>query len=246
VLHITDPHLFAEPDSCLRGTNTRESLQDVLDHILAKGWNADLVALTGDLIQDDTRGAYRRVRDMIDVLRLPVLCVPGNHDIRDLMRDELRDLPYRYCAACKHGNWTIIGIDSCIDGEARGRVAAEELERLDKILATTDADHALICLHHPPLPVGSRWLDTVGLENSREFLDRITASGKVRGAIFGHVHQAFDGEYAGIRIIGTPSTCRQFAVNSDEFALDDNPPAYRRIELQENGSIEDQLVWLEH
>ncbi|MEQ9562050.1 MAG: phosphodiesterase, partial [Woeseiaceae bacterium] len=95
------------------------------------------------------------------------------------------------------------------------------------------------------LKVGSAWLDSVGLRNASEFLATIAASGKVRAAIFGHVHQAFDGEHAGIRIIGTPSTCRQFAVNSDAFALDGNPPAYRRLELYADGSIQNELVWLQ-
>ena len=103
----------------------------------------------------------------------------------------------------------------------------------------------MICLHHPPVPMGSTWLDTVGLDNGAEFLERITASGRFRIAIFGHVHQQYDAEHAGIRIIATPSTCRQFAEGSDEFALDDKPPAYRRINLHADGSFEHELIWLD-
>jgi 3',5'-cyclic-AMP phosphodiesterase len=244
-LHVTDPHLFAEPDAELRGTNTRRTLQAVLDHIHDGGWTADAVALTGDLIQDDTRGAYKRVRDMFGPLELPVYCVPGNHDVRALMIEELRPPIFHYCASLSHANWIIVGIDSCLTGHARGKIEAGELLRLKTILSETRAQHALVCLHHPPLPVGSRWLDTVGLENGDEFLEAIAASGKVRAAIFGHVHQAFDSQHGDIRIIGTPSTCRQFAMYSDEFALDDNPPAYRRLTLQANGVVDSQLIWLD-
>jgi Icc protein len=245
VLHITDPHLFAEPDECLRGINTRESLQAVLDHVRNADWRADVVALTGDLIQDDTREAYRRVRNLFGSLQLPIYCVPGNHDVREIMREELRAPQFQYCAATRHGNWLIVGVDSCVEGKAGGHVDTAELKRLATRLDETDAAHALVCLHHPPLEVGSAWLDSVGLENSPEFLATLAASGRVRAAIFGHVHQAFDGELSGIRIIGTPSTCRQFAVNSDEFALDENPPAYRRIELHADGSVQHELVWLQ-
>jgi Icc protein len=161
------------------------------------------------------------------------------------MREELRAPRYRYCPAARHENWILIGIDSCLTDQARGRVAAPELERLASCLSETDAEHALIFLHHPPLAVGSAWLDSVGLENADEFLQTIAASGKVRAAIFGHVHQAFDAEYSDITIIGTPSTCRQFSVHSDEYALDENPPAYRRIELQSDGSIDHQLIWVQ-
>ena len=34
-----------------------------------------------------------------------------------------------------------------------------------------------------------------------------------------------------IRLMGTPSTCMQFAQNADEFEIDGRPPAYRWIEL---------------
>jgi len=31
---------------------------------------------------------------------------------------------------------------------------------------------------------------------------------------------------------------------SDEFALDDKPPAYRRIELSADGTVSTELVWV--
>ncbi len=103
----------------------------------------------------------------------------------------------------------------------------------------------MVCLHHPPLAVGTKWLDQVGLKNGEEFLRSIAQTGKVRCVIFGHVHQEFTGQYDAIRIIGTPSTCRQFKAGSDDFALDDNGPAYRRISLKADGSVENELIWLE-
>ena len=64
VLHLTDPHLFADPDGELRGTNTQVSLARVLAHYQASDWNADRVVMTGDIIQDDTAEAYQRFRDL--------------------------------------------------------------------------------------------------------------------------------------------------------------------------------------
>jgi Icc protein len=203
-----------------------------------------MVAMTGDLIQDGSRAAYHRFCDLMAVLNLPVYCVPGNHDVREFMRDATSQAPFHYCESVLIKNWLIIGIDSCIDGNAGGRVDDIEMDRLAKSLADTSAEHVMICLHHPPLPVGSRWLDEVGLDNADEFLRMITQSGNVRLAIFGHVHQAIEAEYESVKIIGTPSTCRQFMVASDGFALDDHPPAYRRISLGADGSVECELIWL--
>ena len=244
VLHLTDPHLFSDEHGELRGVVTADSLARVLDDYRASGWQADIAAVTGDLIQDDSAGAYRRFTDMLAPLGLPVHCVPGNHDIRAVMQDALEADGFEYCASVEIGNWLILGIDSCVSESAGGAVTAEELDRMDAVIAASTAPHILVCLHHPPVPMGSRWLDGVGLADGDAFLERLSASGRVRLAIFGHVHQDYDAEHSGIRIIATPSTCRQFAPHSEEFAMDDRPPAWRRIELHDDGSLDAELNWL--
>ena len=244
-MHVTDPHLFADPEASLRGTVTRDSLQRVLDHIQAADWPADIVAVTGDLIQDDSSAAYQKFCDQFSTLELPIHCIPGNHDIRELMQSALQRPWFHYCETVRLGSWTVVGIDSCLSGTAAGEVSRPELDRLRGILDENREGHVLVCLHHPPLPVGSKWLDSVGLENADAFLDLISQYSQVRGAIFGHVHQELDETVRGIRIIGTPSTCRQFKRNSDEFAVDDNPPAYRRLSLLHDGTINDELIWLD-
>ena len=244
MLHLTDPHLFAAADGSLRGRVTYETLLNVLQHFKDSNWLADHVQVTGDLIQDDSPGAYRRFCNTMATVGLPVYCVPGNHDIRNIMREALQNEPFHYCGTLQSGNWLIAGVDSCMEGSAAGHIDDHELNRLGRLIETTRAAHVMVSLHHPPLPVGSRWLDELILQNREQFLERITGSPKVKLVVFGHVHQAFDGNYRSARIIGTPSTCRQFALHSDSFALDDKPPAYRRLELRADGRVGTELVWI--
>ncbi len=244
VLHLTDPHLFADTANEFRGTVTHSSLSEVLAHYQNGEWRADIVTVTGDLIQDDSAAAYENFKALLARLGLPVHCVPGNHDVRALMRAALDDPSFHYCAATEIKNWLVVGIDSCLDDVAGGHVAGAELDRLDAIIGDSAADHVMVCLHHPPVAMGSKWLDTVGLANGEEFLERIAASGRVRLAIFGHVHQAYDGTHENIRILGTPSTCRQFKPASDAFAVDDKSPAYRRLTLHADGGFDNELVWI--
>jgi len=245
VLHLTDPHLFADKDGSLRGAVTHASLSSVLAHYRDSDWQADVVVVTGDLVQDDSWEAYDHFRALLAELNLPVYCVPGNHDVLPLMRDALSEPPFFYCDYTERDGWLVIGLDSYVSDQAGGSVSSDELARLDQTIAESDAAHVMVCLHHPPVDMGSTWLDSVGLDNGDDVLNRLAASGKVRLAIFGHVHQAYDAEHEGIRIITTPSTCRQFAMESDEFAVDDNPPAYRRIELHNDGDHENELIWVE-
>jgi len=173
-----------------------------------------------------------------------VYCVPGNHDVRAVMQEVLADHQINYCTSIEHGNWLIAGIDSCVTGKAGGHVSATELDRLDSEISRSDMPHVMVCLHHPPVQMGSKWLDSVGLANADEFLARMSASGNVKLALFGHVHQPGETEHNGITIIGTPSTCRQFAPGSDTFAVDNNPPAYRRVNLYTDGRFEHELIWV--
>lgn len=245
VLHLTDPHLFADRSGSLRGAVTYDTLRAVIEHYREGNFEADLIALTGDIIQDDSAGAYSHCRDLLSALDLPVFCVPGNHDVRYLMRETLPNPPFSYCGSLATGNWLIVGVDSCSAGRAGGKIAERELRRMEEAIAASSEDHVLICLHHPPVQMHSRWLDSVGLDNGDEFLSRAGSAGRVRAAIFGHVHQDYDASHNGIRLIATPSTCRQFLPRADEFAVDDRPPAYRCIELRPDGGIDLELVWVD-
>ena len=244
ILHLTDPHLFADTEGDLRGTVTYASLAAALDHYRNQQWRADIVISTGDLVQDDSPGAYQHFCKSLGALDLPVYCVPGNHDVRAIMQEKLAEHDFHYCKSIEHGNWLISGIDSCVAGQAGGHVAEDELDRLDSEIGRTQMANVLVCLHHPPVPMGSKWLDSVGLANADQFLARASASGKVKLALYGHVHQPGETVHNGITIIGTPSTCRQFTPGSDTFAVDDNPPAYRRVSLYTDGRFEHELIWV--
>ena len=200
--------------------------------------------ITGDLIQDESAAAYSRFRDLLLPLNMRMHCVPGNHDVRKLMLPVCSRPPFSYCATETVGKWLMLGLDSCISGEAGGEITDAELERLENIVSTCSAPHVVVCLHHPPVRLGSPWLDTVKLKNGDALLKKLQSLGKVRLVLFGHVHQPYDEVHNGIRIVGTPSTCRQFKPGSAEFAVDERPPAYRRIVLHGDGSTENELIWV--
>jgi len=203
------------------------------------------VIVTGDIIQDDSAEAYDTFRDLLLPLKLRTHCIPGNHDIRDLLRPTCCRSPFSSCAFGAIGGWLLVGLDSCVKGDAGGEVVKVELDRLSEIVVRSPAKHVMVCLHHPPVPMGSKWLDSVGLKNGDEVLERLRMLGRIRTVAFGHVHQDYDDEYEGIRIMATPSTCAQFKPGSDDFAVDDKPPAYRRLTLNNDGSVDSELLWVD-
>jgi Icc protein len=116
---------------------------------------------------------------------------------------------------------------------------------LENSLATAGKRHVLITVHHHPVAMDSRWLDEVGLANADEFFNILDRFNNVRAILWGHVHQPFDSRRKGVRLLAVPSTCAQFLPKSDEFAVDPRPPAYRRLTLRDDGTVETNLVWLQ-
>ncbi len=242
LLQFTDTHLLADPHGRLRGVEPLATLERVLDHAAGAIRNSDALLATGDIVNDDA-GGYTHFQRVLFALDKPVLCLPGNHDDQDAMRRTLASAPFQVGGFVDYGPWRVVLIDSCKPGDAGGRVSRQELDALDSALAGA-AGHALVCMHHHPIPMGSRWLDTVGIENPEELFEVLESHSQVRGLCWGHVHQSFDTRQRGIRLLGTPSTCVQFLPLSAQFAIDGRPPAYRRLTLSADGRIDTEVVWV--
>ncbi|MEJ2602264.1 MAG: metallophosphoesterase [Gammaproteobacteria bacterium] len=244
ILHITDPHLFADADGQLRGVHTAESLTAVLRAACAEAI-PEAILVTGDIAQDDSRGAYLRFRTLLSHYGAPVWCLPGNHDDPRLMAELLAAPPFQYCGTVRAAGWRIHLLSTHAEGEVGGRLDPDSLAALDDDL-TRHGDHpTLVCLHHQPVPVGSRWLDGIGLEDPERLLQLADRHSQVRGLVWGHVHQSLDQRRGHYRLLATPSTCRQFRPGQDTFAVDDRPPAWRWLELRDDGALETRLRWLE-
>ena len=176
------------------------------------------VLVTGDLVQDDKSG-YLRFRSFFGSLTKPVLCIPGNHDEPEAMRKELDGAPFKICGAHEIGDWHFVMLDSYDPGHVGGRLTQSELARLDAAL-TRSPKHAMVCLHHHPIAMGSRWLDSVGLADPEEFWRIIDAHSHVRAVVWGHVHQNVRRQARRRALFATPSTGAQFLPKSDRYAVD--------------------------
>jgi 3',5'-cyclic-AMP phosphodiesterase len=242
--HFTDPHLYGDASETLRGVATLPALTAALARAQMRDWPPDALLVTGDIVQDDPAG-YPHFRRLFGALGLPVLCIPGNHDDPLALRRELDGAPFIVGGHVDLGRWRIVLLDSCVAGSAGGRLSEAALRELEAALADAGKRHCMVCLHHHPVPMASRWLDRVGLENAPQFLAAIDRHPNVRAIVWGHVHQNYDGLRKGVRLLATPSTCAQFLPNADDFALDPRPPAYRTLELRPDGSLLTEVVWLD-
>jgi 3',5'-cyclic-AMP phosphodiesterase len=244
ILQISDPHLFSNPKQILRGVETLASLQQVLAHAIRRRTAPDAVLCTGDIVNDDAAAYAHFVREL-GTLGVRVFCVPGNHDVPAVMRSALSAPPFQVGGYVDLGSaWRLVLLDSCLPGKAEGRLSDAELEALQQALSSTDR-YSMICMHHHPVGMASHWLDSVGVENAEDLFKLLDAHPRVRVVNWGHVHQCFEGHRRGVRLLATPSTGGQFLPMSHEFAIDHRPPAYRRLTLHSDGTIDTEVVWVD-
>ena len=245
ILHLTDTHLHAAADSRMRGVTTYETFLAVLKHVQSdRRWPPDAILVTGDIVQDESRAGYQRFRDTLEPLGVPVYCVPGNHDDPKLMDELLNGGLFKVGGALRLDGWALVLLNTFLTGEDAGGLGEARLNGLTGNLKDHAGDHILICMHHQPIPMGSAWLDGVGLRDASRFLAEVDLHDNVRGIVWGHVHQASDRMRGSVRLLSTPSTCSQFLPNSEFFAIDGRPPGLRWIELFANGEIQTQIDWL--
>ncbi len=245
LLQLTDPHLYAEDAGEIYGVNTARSLQRVLEHLFdGDGPRADAIVVTGDIADDLSEGAYRRLRSALGRYGIPVYSLPGNHDDPILMARLLADDGFQYLGRAEIGGWGLVLADTHEPGRVGGRLSPEELQRLDADLEAFRDRPVVVGLHHPPVPVGSRWIDALGLVNAGEFLALVERHPQVKAVIAGHVHQAFDTMRGAVRVLTSPSTCAQFLPRTDDSVIDDRPPGYRWLTLHEDGTMRTEVRWL--
>lgn len=242
ILQITDTHLLTDPQAELLGVKTRFSLEAVLEMIKQKSPRIDFILLTGDLAQDYSEAAYRTLAELMQSFSVPVYCVPGNHDDVGVM---MRVYPFHSISMKRHlvlKSWQLILLNSQKPGHVMGRLDTSQLAFLTQCLESYPEHDAMIVFHHHIHPVGSAWLDKLGIENPDDFWAVVKRFPKVKFVLNGHVHQASEAIVHGVSCFTTPSTCVQFKRHQDFFGLEKLPQGCRFIQLHDSGFFETE-VW---
>ena len=189
LLQISDTHFGTE----------RPPVVDALA-ALARQQRPDLVVLSGDITQRARPAQFRAARAFTDRLAVPVLAVPGNHDI------PLRGLwsrwrhPYaRHRAAFGEAlepvfeapDLLVLGVNTTRAWRHKhGEVSAAQIERVAGRLATAGARQLRVVVVHQPVAV-TRGQDAPNLLRGRAEALRRWASAGADLVLGGHIHLPF-------------------------------------------------------
>ena len=241
IVQVTDTHLFCEPDGVLAGVPTWQTFRAVLRKIGREHRDFDHLILTGDLAQDEELETYLMLREALGDWIERCRIIPGNHDDRANLRKAFPELfsqqeePLTFTLST--GGWKIIGLDSHLPGETKGRVDAGQLQWLRDELRQDPGARILLFIHHPPVAINVRWLDDIGLDGAFDLVNLIEASPQIRVICAGHVHRAFKGRIGAAAVYTTPSTCVQFGARSEK-SFDRKAAGYRTLRLHDGHHTE--------
>ena len=246
IVQLTDCHLFSDADGNVRDIVTRPRLDTVLRELRRRTPGPDLLVITGDTAHDEALATYEAMHEALGdwVPRLRI--VPGNHDDRRLLRrvfaDSCGDARGRVTFHVDTAGWQLIGLDSQLTGETPGELGDEQLTWLRSRLEVAPGLNTLLFVHHPPIEVGSPWLDEIGLQDAEALRLLLHEHQQVRLVACGHVHQEITGSLAGASVHTTPAVGPQFRPHTAALEIDPGPPGYRVVELWPDGRWSTEVV----
>ena len=232
LVQLTDTHIV-EPGKRLYGkVDTAAHLADAVAQINAMGPPADIVMITGDLVEHPGPGTYAHFARLIAPLEAPVYLLPGNHDDPALMREHLNreqqfpaeaptwqyvveDFPFRILALNSHFD----GSELPAFGPRRLAWLAAQLERSDR--------PTLIAIHHPPMRTGVEFIDMCGVGWFEGIARLVARHRQVQLVICGHGHSDLVGRIGHALVYMASSTAHQLvaARGNDHAPGFDNRPA---------------------
>lgn len=253
LVQITDSHLTDRADIDLYGVDTEATLRHVISAIRQLPDKPQLAIVTGDLVETGSAASYVRATKILESLALPVYVLPGNHDDASIMRSTIDSELISTAKLARAGNWLCVMVDSQVDGEAYGRVSANELLRVRALLEKEPDTPVLIALHHTPSEICPA--PGCQLHNVAEFTTLLSEYRNVKAVIAGHTHGASEVRNGHYVQYTTPSTFAQVrhalpgsVADPDDFwashQLDGERQGFRVLDLYDDGHIESKVHWV--
>lgn len=240
IAQISDLHVRPEADLLCGRFDTNARLRAAIAHLNALSPQPDLVIATGDLTDGGTADEYALLREMLAVLRAPVILLRGNHDDVQTLRAAFPDHTYlqgdthHLQYALTFGGIRIVALDTERKGTHHGGYCQTRAEWLRAALAEAPDLPTLLAMHHPPFRTGMQFLDRHGFENLDLLTDVVMANRQIGWAISGHIHRNMTAAWGHVIATSVSSTSHQVVMDLDPdapLAMIAEPPACRLLSI---------------
>ena len=219
IAQITDTHIRSKGKLLHHMVHTARHLRRAIEQLERLDPRPAVVIATGDLVERGKPKEYRRLRRILDALRIPLLVIPGNHDDREALRLAFRDHPYLPQQGPLHYAVDtlpvrLVGLDTTRRKHPGAELDDERLTWLDATLAAEPRRPTFLFMHHPPFPVGVAPVDAHGFRNLDRFRALLERHPHVVRIACGHVHRAGSAAIGSAVATTAPSTAQQLILTN--------------------------------
>ncbi|MCC6533072.1 MAG: phosphodiesterase [Burkholderiales bacterium] len=212
IAQVSDTHITS-PGTLLAGrVDSRAQLARVVKRIEALDTRPDCLLLTGDLADRGTPEAYAALRRVLAPLAMPIYAIPGNHDLREPLRQAFLDCDWmprapgsRICYRVDLGALVLIALDSLIEAEDPGCLGAAQLDWLRARLDESSPRPVIVMVHHPPVDSGIAAMDAIRLQDADALGALIERHRNVERIVCGHLHRSMHLRWRGT-VVSVPSS----------------------------------------
>lgn len=230
IIQLSDLHLRGDGKLSFRVANTPKLVEDCFAHLDSLPWQPAAIVITGDLADSGNVDAYKRLKQFLDRLAVPVYLLPGNHDKRDRMLSILSEYcpadqsvaPY-FCYTVEHYPMRMVFMDGTRPGSHSGHLDESVAVWLERELAKAPTVPTLLFTHHPPFLTGFGRMDEP-YENKERLAAILKHYPNVR-LCCGHIHRSITTQWAGCIALTAPSVAMQIELDlsptgGDEFRME--------------------------
>src|SRR2546428_8623327 len=147
-------HIRPEGVLAYRRVAPAPSVARAVEHLRRLRPRPEVVLATGDLVDAGTDEEYRRLRELLAPLPMPVYLIPGNHDDRDALAAVFADHAYlprsgRFMQyVVEEYPVRLVALDTLVPGQVGGLLCEERLGWLAGRPATGPGRPPAIFIHH--------------------------------------------------------------------------------------------------
>ncbi|MEU3017840.1 MULTISPECIES: phosphodiesterase [unclassified Nocardiopsis] len=241
VAHLSDPHISLEdPES-----SAVTGLALAINRVLALRPHPTCVVITGDLTDTAHPVEYGALRAIIAGFPIPVHVATGNHDDHQNLISAFKGgVQLGGGDSChylvEYPGFTLVVLDSLVPGAAGGFLGTDQLNWLDAALEKRPDVPALVCVHHPPVPVGMPFADGMRLDDGPALEEVVARHPNVVRVLAGHVHRPTVTGFGGSILATAPSTHQQSRLKMEgegPMGFTEEPTAFLLHQETEHGWV---------
>jgi len=225
IAHLSDPHLRPRGQLYHNIVDSNAMFLAAIQHLASLNPRPDLVILSGDLVDMGSAAEYALAAEMLALIPLPVLMIPGNHDDREGFRACFGHHAYMAKAGPLHfdvsdlGAVRILGLDITVPGAHHGDMDDAACLWLGARLAEAPDRPTIIMMHQPPFESGIPFIDAYCCRRGARLAEIIARYPAVERILCGHIHRFMQLRFGGTMLVTAPSTTTAIALRLQDNAV---------------------------